>query len=87
MLPSVPATMTSPPAVRPTETKTIIVSVWWENEGYGGAVEVPTMEAALTEAKVMYTEGYGRKRRSEQISRSEIHIVETTRSVTVWSPE
>ena len=57
---------------------TIQVAVYWPGEGYGGADSVPTMAAARLKADELRRLGYGVP------GKNPIHIIETTRKVSVY---
>lgn len=62
--------------------ETITVNVFWPGEGYGIPDRVETLDQAHAAARRMAAMGYGAN--STATKPNEIHIVRTTREVTVW---
>jgi hypothetical protein len=58
---------------------TILVAIFWPNEGYGIPRTVPTMDEARGVAEKWYRDGFGK-------GDSKIHIIETTKKITEWQP-
>jgi hypothetical protein len=64
------------------ETRSITVAIWWPREqAYGAGHPCPDMQAAEAYARHDSEIGFGTPQ-----SKSEIHIIETVRTVRIYKP-